>query len=519
MDNLNNDLGKVRRELAAKSIKVFAEIYFPHYLEQSICSFHDDTYKTLYETSEVRDKRVAIAAPRNSAKTLIASTIYPVWSLCYMREKFIILLSDTKDKAVELLSHIKTEFEKNDKLISDFPEVCGDGTGSKPRRWKNDEIVTADGARIIALGSGQKIRGRRNVQARPSLIILDDSENEANTHTAEMREKLYNWLTKTVIKSGAIGTNVIVVGTILHFDSLLARLTDRNKMPGWEKRIYKSVISWATHQDYWQKWSAIFNYREAHMDKKGKEAAFIFFRDNERHMLEGTEVLWPQRESYYDLMVMREQEGESAFDSEKQNSPVDLKDCPFNPEEFYYWDDQFKSEPELIKSLDTVLDIFGGCDPATGKEGVKSDYSALVTIGRDRKTGIMYVLDADVAKRSPDAYMETILTYAQLRRYRRMAIESNNFQELIKREIERRAALKRIYLHLEGINNTSDKHTRIMSLQPLVKSGYLRFSRKHTILLEQLRYFPKGSHDDAPDSLELACRIARAPGKVTCVIV
>jgi predicted phage terminase large subunit-like protein len=348
---------------------------------------------------------------------------------------------------------------------------------------------------------------------------MDDCENEGNTHTVEMREKIFNWFVKTVLKSGTTDSNFIVIGTILHFDSLLAKLVDKNKMPGWEKRVYKSVISWATHQDYWQKWSAIFNYREAYMDKRGKEAAFIFFRDNEQHMLEGAEVLWPQRESYYDLMVVREREGESAFDSEKQNSPVDLKDCPFNPEESYYWDDQFKSEPELLKSIDAVMDIFGGCDPATGKEGIKSDYSALVTVGRDRKTGILYVLDADITKRSPDAFMETILTYSQLRRYSRMAIETNNFQELIKRELERRAALKRIYLHVEGINNTSDKYTRIMSLQPLVKSGYLRFSRKHTTLIEQLRQFPKGSHDDGPDALELACRIARAPGQVRCVIV
>ncbi len=51
MDNLNNDFSKVRKELASKSIKVFAELYFPHYLEQPMCSFHEDMYKILYEMS------------------------------------------------------------------------------------------------------------------------------------------------------------------------------------------------------------------------------------------------------------------------------------------------------------------------------------------------------------------------------------------------------------------------------------------------------------------------------------
>lgn len=514
-NNLNNNVSEVRKELARKSIKAFAEIYFPHYLEQPMCSFHEDMYKMLYEISQERGNRVAVAGPRNSAKTALVSTIGVIWSICFKLEKFIILLSDTKDKAIDLLSHIMTEFEKNYPLISDFPEVCGDGVRFKPRRWKKDEIITADGTRIIALGAGQKIRGRRNVQVRPSLIVLDDAENEANTHTLEMRENLFNWLTKSVLKSGTTGTNVIVIGTILHFDSLLAKLTDKNKMPGWDKRIYKSVISWATHQDYWQKWSAIFNYRETYMDKKGKEAAFIFFRDNEQHMLEGTQVLWPQREPYYDLMIIREQEGESAFDSEKQNSPVDLKNCQFNPEEAFFFDDQLESDQEFVNRLE----LFGGADPATGGKSLTSDYSAFVTVGRDPETGIMYVLDADIAKRSPDSFMETILTYAQLRNYTRIAIESNNFQELIQREIERRAAVKGINLNLEGIKNTTDKYTRIISLQPLIKSGYLRFLRKHTILLEQLRYFPKGAHDDALDALEMACRIAREPGKVIAMIL
>ena len=106
-----------------------------------------------------------------------------------------------------------------------------------------------------------------------------------------------------------------------------------------------------------------------------------------------------------------------------------------------------------------------------------------------------------------------------MRHYSKFGIENNGFQDLIKRELERRAAERSIHAPLEGIKNTTDKVSRILSLQPLIKSGYLRFSKKHTVLLEQLRYFPKARHDDGPDALEMAVRIAREPGKVTCVIL
>jgi predicted phage terminase large subunit-like protein len=218
-------------------------------------------------------------------------------------------------------------------------------------------------------------------------------------------------------------------------------------------------------------------------------------------------------------MVMREQEGENSFDSEKQNNPIDLRDCNFNPEEFTYYDDDFSSKEELIKMIGSVFKLFAGCDPATNESVRHGDCSAIVTVGLDSKTGIMYILDADIAKRTPDVLMETILTYCQLRRYRKFGIESNGFQELIKRELERRAAKRNIYAPLEGVKNTTDKVSRILSLQPLIKSGYLRFSRKHKMLIEQLRYFPKGRYDDGPDALEMACRIAKERKKARAILL
>ncbi|MBU0640031.1 MAG: hypothetical protein KKB50_14285, partial [Planctomycetes bacterium] len=64
----------------------------------------------------------------------------------------------------------------------------------------------------------------------------------------------------------------------------------------------------------------------------------------------------------------------------------------------------------------------------------------------------------------------------------------------------------------------SDKLARIQSLQPLVRSGTLQFSRKHAVLLEQMMLFPKAAHDDGPDALEMAVAAARslADVKIEC---
>jgi predicted phage terminase large subunit-like protein len=55
-------------------------------------------------------------------------------------------------------------------------------------------------------------------------------------------------------------------------------------------------------------------------------------------------------------------------------------------------------------------------------------------------------------------------------------------------------------------------------LETLVTQGLIVFSRRHQILLEQLRQFPHGKHDDGPDALEMAIKVARyKPGRVICI--
>lgn len=119
-------------------------------------------------------------------------------------------------------------------------------------------------------------------------------------------------------------------------------------------------------------------------------------------MLEGTEVLWKEKNSYYDLMVIKITDGDASFNSELQNEPINPDDCLFNEEWFDYY-----NEHELdFSSKD--FDFCGAVDPSLGKSK-KSDYSAIITIAKHRKTGYMYVIDADIERRHPDRIIKDIL--------------------------------------------------------------------------------------------------------------
>lgn len=512
MNNINQYLTSVNREVGKVSIMAFAKMYFPGYLKQDPCSFHRELCKFLETISKERSGRVAVAAPRGHAKSTFASDIYVLWCICYSLESYIVLLSDTGDQAETMLSHVKEELENNELLQRDFPDVCW-AEAEKKLVWKKSEIITKNRVKITALGAGQKIRGRRNKQFRPTLIILDDIENDENTRNVETRDKLYEWFTKAVLKAGTTDTNVVVVGTIQHNDCLLAQLT-KEKSTGWLRRTYQAVVHFADRDDLWAQWTLIHNGTETYKEETGPKAGKAFYKDHEAEMVKGVEVLWWQKENYYELMVMKEDEGEISFNSEKQNSPYNAKDAIFNPEKFQYWDDTYKTEEDLISACGDKLEFYAACDPSLGKR--QGDYSAIIVIAKHIETNKRYVLVADIAKRNQTSLIEAVLRIGTDYQHclKKFCIESNQFQEVLVNLIQEKANEQGLDLRIECVNNRDEKLGRIQSLEPLVSNGKLQFAHPQRMLLDQLKYFPKDRHDDGPDALAMAVKEAIGSNKV-----
>ncbi|MBF0572088.1 MAG: phage terminase large subunit [Candidatus Omnitrophica bacterium] len=223
------------------------------------------------------------------------------------------------------------------------------------------------------------------------------------------------------------------------------------------------------------------------------------------------QLLWPDLKSYYELMLKRESEGYPNFDSEMQNEPINPRDCSFNMDEFRYWDDEYQSEDDLIRLMRSDVLFYGSVDPSLGKEGRQSDYSAIVVVAWNPGKGKIYVMEADIARRSVDKTLEDILAHHMKREIVHLGFETNQFQEVMAENLNKLSRDRRIRVCLRAVQNTGDKVARIQALQPLIKSGVIMFSRKHQILLEQLRYFPKGPHDDGPDALEMVTRLCYKP--------
>lgn len=486
----------------------FGRYYLAHYFARPSPPFHRqlnslwrrrvikgiDPVSNCAEILTAKGTRSAIAAPRGHAKSTVMSLQNVLHAALYGYKRYILLISDTEAQAVSFLDAIKKELEENELLLRDFGEQPG-------KTWKTSSIVLSNGCRIDAVGSGQKLRGRRNYERRPDLILCDDIENDEGVRTAEQRQKTADWFWKAVCKAGDSYTDILVIGTILHHDSLLANLLEN---PGFQSRKYKAVLSDAP-SPLWGDWERLFTDLA---DPNREKSAHTFYYKHRKEMLEGAKVLWPEKLSYYDLRLMRLTEGESAFNSEMQNQPIDPGACLFSSQWFRYYD------PGQVDFRAPAFRFYGYCDPSLGRTS-SSDYSAVITLAVDTVTGLSYVYDADIQRRRPDRIIEDILEKERLLRretgrgYTLFGAETNQFQWFLKEQLAKESARQGLYLPVQGVRSTEDKVMRVESLQPDVKNGYILFRKDQTLLLHQLSQFPLGAHDDGPDALEGARTLAR----------
>lgn len=508
----------IRRALAAMDLAYFGRAYLPHYFSRPSPQFHaeldtlwrDGVLKGIVpigDNAKLVDAqdgcRRATAAPRGHAKSTNLTFKGSLHAALYRYKRYIIILSDTSDQANGFLSAIKDELEDNGAIREDF----GDLTGGV---WRENVIITSQGVRIDAIGAGQKIRGRKHKNWRPDLMVLDDIENDENVRTVEQRKKLENWFYKAVSKAGDTYTDIVYIGTLLHYDSLLAKVL---KNPAYRSVKYKAVQSFST-SPLWETWESIYT----DLGNEGRELeAKKFFEENREEMLAGTKVLWEEKLSYYDLMVTRVSEGEASFNSELQNEPVNPDDCLFNEEWFDYYN------PEDMDFSSADFRFYGFVDPSLGKNR-RADYSAILTGALEVPTGYLYILDADIARRHPDAIISDVLQKADWiqrtygKRYVKFGVETVQFQWFLKEQLAKASARARIYLPIEEVPQSSDKVLRIQTLQPDIKNKYIKFSRRHKLLLEQLQYFPMADHDDGPDALEGLRTIAQGGRKKRLII-
>ena len=157
----------------------------------------------------------------------------------------------------------------------------------------------------------------------------------------------------------------------------------------------------------------------------------------------------------------------------------------------------------------TLTDASVALDPSKGTDAKFGDYSAFVLMML-APDGVLYI-DADLAIRNTAIIVDTALEIQCTFQPDGFCVEVNQFQQLLADELSRTSQQRSIMLPMYTIDNRVNKLVRIRRITPYLVQKRMRFkggSPGARLLVEQLRDFPNGDHDDGPDALEMAIRLA-----------
>lgn len=467
--------------------------------------FHREICDSIDEVSNVvKNAKIARAAPRSHGKSSYLSKAAPLREVVFRKRKYIILISETPSVSGPNLEWLAGQLKSNEKLRKDFGPLMSPKQQINPKDNSTEfiawEPVGADEKKQLSLvqaaSTGQAIRGRNWNGTRPDFIIGDDLEDiKTNAATKELREKLKDWFSQSVMPLGdAKGekTAFIVMGTVVHEASLLNDLL--RYRADFKSKKYKALIEEPDRMDLWEKCRAIYLSDQIPVNERADKAR-EYYEANRAAMDEGAVVLWPEVQPLWKLMTWKWANGSKAFNTEYQNEPRDEESQVFVADSFRYFDDS-DIQPNM------PLEYVAYWDVATGKSS-RADYNAIVTLARDRNTGIIYVIDAWAKKCPSHAALNVAVDKIRQFGHNVFAVETIGAGHDMYRQLRERLSKERLYgTKIKPISHhSSNKEKRIESLEPLCESGFLRFMRHHTLLLDQLEQFPTGQHDDLPDSL------------------
>ena len=453
-------------KLLKTDMAVFAKTCFPTAITKAVPDFHREIYENI---SDETQKRLLIASFRGSAKSTLVSLVYPLWRVAFKKpdeDLFIIIVSEAQGQSINFLNRIKYHLDRS----KTFKLLFGDFGFTTAKRWTQNDIILANGARIVALGTGQRIRGAIEGDTRPNVIILDDIESELNAATAEARAGNRMWITDAVIPSLADEGRIIMIGTVIHEDCFLC----------WAK----GSSSWKTL------WYGVLTEHDT--------------------------PIWEDRFPMERVMQIKDEFASvgnlNGFYQEYMNIAQAPDSAPFKPSFIHLHDYNFGFRDDkhvLYKNIGEEervipINVYMGVDPASTLSKT-SDYFCIALVGVDAEDNA-YIVDMFRDKIPPDSQPKQILDMYMKYKPHRTKIETVGYQEALRSGV--RALMKERGVYIPGIEAgvkpRSAKSERLISMVPRFARGKFFFRHQDIASQQEFLSYPSGRNDDTMDAIYFA---------------
>ena len=388
--------------------------------------------------------RLIINVPPRSGKTLMITEMFPVWAMGNHPSIKFIVTGYSTSLTREFSGHSRDWYQSNSYNMV-FPErspMREDQNTKEYWRTQND-------CSYFATGAGGSIVGRGS-----DFFLIDDPIKPDIAETSELqRESINNWYLNTVTsrlnnpKTGCI----VIIMQRTHENDLTGFLTDReNKGIGekWEKIIVPAI------------------------DVNGNSLS----------------------EKRFPIEVLSEMKRTNpvVFSCQYQQEPINRETQEFHEE----WLRFFDNAPESGR-------LFAMLDPAN-QTGNHNDESAIL-VGRVCGSDL-YIEEILSGRWTATELEDKCLYIGKKWQPSKFGIEAYAAQVWVGHSIQNRFKENNINSMIENVIQKGSKEDKIRSVINPIRNGKLYFKRGMDgldRLIDQMRKFPRGIHDDILDGLQM----------------
>lgn len=460
---------------------ICAVTLFDQHITRPFCPLH----RTILDLLDDDSKRlVAIAAPRGFGKTTLIGLCFIARKALFRHAPYIVYISATAAEAAQKVKTLARELVENE-LIK---ELFGNLQGVKWAEEKGEiELVDGEGRPfcfIQAKGAGNQIRGLKWGKHRPSLFLVDDLESKDDAQSEEQRKKLKKWffgdLLGALDNSDLSESRVVLIGTIVHQDSLLSNLIDE-----------KAEIDFKDADQ--EEMASLVNGRER------------FYSVRLEACDDNYESIWPEFISTQSIRAKAEAYRQRGlldiFFMEFRNLVIAGEEAAFQQSMFHYYGEHSEEFQAELKAgqIDTIVIV----DPAK-TANTTSAFTAIVAVGFNSTKNRIYFRDCINKRLTPDEIFKEAVDMAIRFKTAVIGIEVTGLNNFVTFPFQQYIATQRHYVNLIEIKAIREKSLRVAALVPLYRMGAIWHNEELHVrgsLEAQLLSFPYSKFWDVMDCL------------------
>lgn len=479
LDNLSSEIEDLLLP-CLNSTAYTATTLFSEHITRPFCSVHTTILDLLDDDTK---RLVAIAAPRGFGKTTLIGLCFTARKALFRFVPYIVYISATQTEAAAKVKTLARELLENEMVRSLFGDVKG-------VKWAEEkgEIELIDGTGkafcfIQAKGAGNQIRGLKWGKHRPGLFLVDDLEDKEEAKSEQNRAKLKKWffgdLMGAMDNSDASDSRLVMIGTIVHQDSLLSNLIDE-----------KAEFEFDNPDD-----------EEAQEAFKNTKETFHTVRLEACN--DQFESVWPEfisTESIRNRAEAYRRRGLlDIFYMEFRNIVIAGEEATFQQSMFRYYAESSKEFRIELKTqqIENVVII----DPAK-TANTSSAFTAIVGVGFNSISNRIYFRDCLNKRLKPDEIFKEAVDMALRLKTHVIGVEVTGLDNFITYPFRQYITTRNVFIEIVEIKAIKDKDLRIGGLAPFYRANQIYHNEDIHVrgpLESQLLSFPYSKFRDVMD--------------------